>query len=114
MEKDTVQWPTLRTPRLSRAFRLAFLTACLTGFLTHLYLFTNHLLNHDSVHAIVFDNDVLSSGRWSAKLLSAFSTAFQLPVVIGLISILDLALTAGLTVRILGLTHPASIAIAAA
>lgn len=114
MEKDTVQWPTLRTPRLSRAFRLAFLTACLTGFLTHLYLFTNHLLNHDSVHAIVFDNDVLSSGRWSAKLLSAFSTAFQLPVVIGLISILALALTAGLTVRILGLTHPASIAIAAA
>ena len=114
MEQNAFQWPALQLPRLSPRFRLAFFTACLVGFLTHLYLFTNALLNHDSVHSIFTNNDVLSSGRWSAQLLSSFSTYFQMPVVIGLISILALAITAGLTVHILGLTHRGSIVMAAA
>ena len=114
MDHNAFQWPALPLPRISREFRLAFFTACLAGFITHLYLFTNFLPNHDSIHSIFSDNDVLSSGRWSAKLLSSFSTYFQMPVVIGLISILALALTAGLTVRILGLTHRGNIVMAAA
>lgn len=114
MEHNTVQWPALPVPKASPEFRLAFFTACLTGFVTHLYLFTNLLLNHDSVHSIVSANNVLSSGRWSAWLLSSFSTYFQLPVVIGLISVLALALTAGLTVRILKLTHRGNIVMSAA
>lgn len=114
MEHDIFQWPALRLPRLSDQFRLAFFTACLVGFITHLYLLTNILPNHDSIHSIFSDNNVLSSGRWSAKFLSSFSTYFQMPVVIGLISILALAATAGLTVRILGLTHRGNIVMAAA
>ena len=114
MDHNAFQWPALPLPRISREFRLAFFTACLAGFITHLYLFTNFLPNHDSIHTLFSDNDVLSSGRWSAKLLSSFSTYFQMPVVIGLISILALALTAGLTVRILGLTHRGNIVMAAA
>ena len=101
MEQNVFSWPALRLPRLSARFRLAFFTACLVGFVTHLYLLTNTLPNHDSIHSIFTDNNVLSSGRWSAQLLSSFSTYFQMPVVIGLISILALAVTAGLTVHIL-------------
>ena len=95
---DSFSWPALRGPwdRITPQFRLAFFTACLVGFLTHLYLFTNLLPNHDSIHSTFTSNDVLSSGRWSAQLLSSFSTYFQLPVVIGLISILALAATAAL------------------
>lgn len=114
MEQNAFQWPALPLPKLSPRFRLAFLTACLVGSITHLYLFTNTLLNHDSIHSLFTDNNVLSSGRWSAQLLSSFSTFFQMPVVIGLISILALAVTAGLTVEILGLTHRGSIVMAAA
>lgn len=114
MDRDAFQWPALPLPGIPREFRLAFLTACAAGFITHLYLFTNTLLNHDSIHSIFTDNDVLSSGRWSAELLSSFSTYFQMPVVIGLISILALAVTAGLTVQILELTHRGSIVMAAA
>lgn len=114
MEQNVFSWPTLRLPRLSARFRLAFFTACLVGFVTHLYLLTNTLPNHDSIHSIFTDNNVLSSGRWSAQLLSSFSTYFQMPVVIGLISILALAVTAGLTVHILRLTHRGSIVMAAA
>lgn len=114
MDRDAFQWPALPLPGIPREFRLAFLTACAAGFITHLYLFTNTLLNHDSIHSLFTDNNVLSSGRWSAELLSSFSTYFQMPVVIGLISILALAVTAGLTVQILELTHRGSIVMAAA
>ena len=113
---DALQWPALPGPwhRITRPFRLAFLTACLVGAITHLYLFTNLLLNHDSATQLYTNNDVLSSGRWALEFLSVFSTYFELPVVIGLISVLALAVTAGLTVRVMGLTHPVHIALAAA
>ena len=68
---DGFRWPALRGPweRITPSFRLAFFAACLVGFLTHLYLLTNLLPNHDSIHSTFTNNDVLSSGRWSAQLL---------------------------------------------
>ncbi len=115
-KQDSVSWLTLDGPwrRISQPFRLAFVSAAVIGLITHLYLFTNLLLNHDSNNSIFTDNNVLSSGRWSAELLSVFSTNFQLPVVIGLISVVMLALTAGLTVRILGLTNRVNIVLVSA
>ena len=109
-------WLTFEGPwnRISQPFRLAFVSAAVIGLITHLYLFTNILVNHDSSNSVWSVNDVLSSGRWSAQLLSVFSTHFQLSVVIGLISVLMLALTAGLTVRILGLTNRVNIVLASA
>ena len=65
MEHDTFSWPALRLPQLSARFRLAFFTACLVGFVTHLYLLTNTLPNHDSIHSIFTDNNVLSRDRKS-------------------------------------------------
>ena len=53
MEQNVFSWPALRLPRLSARFRLAFFTACLVGFVTHLYLLTNTLPNHDSIHSIL-------------------------------------------------------------
>ena len=100
--------------RVSPPSRLAFLSALLIGAVTHLYFFTNLLLNHDSANSLCSDNDVLSSGRWAAQLLSAFSTDFQLPVVIGLISLVMLALTAALTVRVLELRTRAGVVLASA
>ena len=112
----SLTWPAIPGPwqRISREFRLAFLAACLIGTITHLYAFTNLLLNHDSSTQLYTNNDVLSSGRWALEYLSVFSTYFQLPVVIGLISILALAVTAGLTVRVMELKHPVHIVLASA
>ncbi len=109
-------WPAVPGPwrSISRQFWLAFLAACLIGTITHLYMFTNLLLNHDSATQIYTSNDVLSSGRWALEYLSLFSAYLQMPVVIGLISILALAVTAGLTVRVMELTHPAHIVLASA
>lgn len=89
--------------RLSAEFRLAFLSACVAGFVTHLYVFSNLLLSNDAVNNAFSRNEHLVSGRWALEFFSAWSGTVQMPVVIGLISVLALAATAGLTVRILAL-----------
>lgn len=96
-------WPRWRDPwkGVAEPVQTAFWSACLLGIITHIYIFTNLILNHDSVWRIFYNNDNTASGRWFLKVLSDASTQFQLPVVIGVISILMLALTAGLTVSVL-------------
>lgn len=95
--------------KLSREFRLAFIFACIVGGITHLYMFSNLLLSSDGTSYITFDEYLLSSGRWAVSYASYLSGIYQLPVVIGLISVLMLALTAGLTVRVLEISHPFNI-----
>ncbi len=95
-------WKTLSAP-----FRLAVKSASIAGIIVHLYIFTNLILNHDSVWRTFYDNDNLASGRWALEFFSSFSTGFQLPVVAAVISIVMLSLSAGLTVSILNIKNPA-------
>lgn len=113
---NSFQWPDsaqLPWRRLSREFRLAFVSACIIGLIVHLYMFSNLLLGGDASASAFTKNQYLSNGRWALGFFSDFSSIYQMPVVIGLISIFALALTAGLTVRILELTHPVSIVLTA-
>ena len=100
-------WPELANPwkKASQQFKTAFWSACFFGVITHIYVFTNLLLNHDSVWHIYFDNYSLASGRWILRALSDISTRFQMPVVIAVISVFMLALTAGITVSVLNISH---------
>ncbi len=100
--------PTRWWSGLSKPFRIAFISACVMGVITHLYIFTNLLLNHDSVWRTYysFGSQGMMSGRWALGVASDFTTRFQLPVVIGLVSILFLALSAAFTVRILDISNP--------
>lgn len=109
-------WPKLVNPweKVSQPARLAFLSACFIGSLTHIYVFTNLILNHDSVWRLFYDNENLALGRWSLKLLSEFSTRFQLPVVIVAISIVMLALTAGITVSVLDISNKVTVIVVSA
>lgn len=113
---DVFQWPEIRWPwrKLSREFKLAFLSACGIGLIVHLYVFTNLLLGNDAANNTFHANNYLTNGRWALGFFSSFSTFYQMPVVIGLISIVMIALTAGLTVKLLELSHPAAIVITSA
>lgn len=104
-------WPELHGPwrKLSKSFKLAFLSVCLIGSITHIYIFSNLILNHDSVWRLYYDNNNLPLGRWSLQFFSEISTRFQLPVVAAVISILMLALSAALTVRFLDISNKVSI-----
>lgn len=107
---DHYTWPDMHLrQKISPSVKLSFLTAFILGVITHLYLFTNLLLNHDSIIGLVTENEHTVLGRWALRYLSELSTDYQLPVVIGILSILALAITSVLTVRILNLSHPVSI-----
>lgn len=109
-------WPELVNPwkKVTQPVKWAILSAGFLGILTHIYIFTNLILNHDSVWRLFYDNANLGLGRWSLQLLSEFSTRFQLPIVIGAISIIMLALTAGITVSVLGISNKIIAVLAAA
>ena len=100
--------------RPSKEFRLAFRSACGIGLIVHLYMFSNLLMNNDAVNYTFTTNSYLVNGRWALGFFSAFSTIYQLPVVNGAISIIMIALTSGLTVRLLKLSHPATIILTSA
>ena len=81
----------------------------MSGILIHLYVFSNLLLSNDAANNSFSNNAHLSTGRWALEIFSSFSSTFQMPVVIGLISLLAISLTACFTIYILKLSHPTSI-----
>ena len=89
-----------------RACAAAFLSALIVGLVTHLYLFTNKLPNHDDILGLFTANDMLMSGRWFLAVPSAVSSKISVPWVNGLLSLVLLAATAALTVRILSIKRP--------
>ena len=100
--------------RPSKEFRLAFHSACLIGLIAHLYVFTNLLFGYDGSIAAFTANSFVVNGRWALGFFSSFSTIYQIRVVLGLISIVMIAWTAGLTVRLLELSHPVSVLLVSA
>lgn len=112
---DFSRWPDLPAlwKKLSKEVRLAFLSALLMGFITHLYVFSNLLINHDGAISLRSENAHLTSGRWALAFFSRFSTVYELPVVLALLTVAALACTAALTVKLLKITDPVSILLTA-
>lgn len=75
-------------------FRLAFIAAIIIGLLTHMYVFMNRLPNHDGLLNIYSSQAKVTSGRFFLGPAAGLSSYFDLPWVIGLFSIVFLALTA--------------------
>ena len=73
-----------------KIFKAVFTVA----FLTHIFVFTNHLVNYDSVWSIYGMEDVVTSGRWFLKYAAGIGSYFRLPWVNGLLSILYISLSA--------------------
>lgn len=81
--------------------KVSFFSTLIFGFLTHLFFFTNHLINHDAVvRSIATENDIYILGRWFLKYASLFSSQLDLDIVTGTISIVTLAFTVSLTVML--------------
>ena len=67
-------------------------SALVFGIICHIYVFTNLLLNHDSEWRLFYVSDNLALGRWSQEFFGELNTNFQIPVVIGTIALVLLAL----------------------
>lgn len=105
--QDRFVWPEMVNPwkKASQPFKIAFWSACVLGVITHIYIFTNLLLNHDSAWRLSFNDSALQFGRWSLQSIRVISTKFEMPVVAAVITIIMLSLTAGFTIKILGIQN---------
>lgn len=87
--------------RLGAARRSAFLCALITGYLVHLYAFTNTIPNPDGLSRVYDLQQMTVSGRWFLHYATALNNFTQMPAVIGLLSLVLLGLAAVLAVDLL-------------
>ncbi|MBO5496541.1 MAG: glucosyltransferase domain-containing protein, partial [Oscillospiraceae bacterium] len=82
------------------AWRLPFLSAFLTGLLAHGFAFANKLLIPDELGSLFSKGATVESGRWGLELLRLVLPDISMSWLYGLLSLLALAVTACLTVRL--------------
>lgn len=101
------KWLTDWWSRLEKQYKQAFFGTFVAGLLTHMYMLTNKLPNHDYVYNIHGDQFYwpLSIGRWVLNLFAGLSSDFYLPWVNGVLAILWLSVAAGIVVAVLELKN---------
>jgi len=75
-------------------WKTAFVSVFVIGLIAHIYKFTNTLLTHDSLWSQYTYNNMIGSGRWFLAVASAPSSTYDLPWLIGLLSLVWIGLTA--------------------
>lgn len=83
--------------------KAAFFACLITGYLVHLFAFTNIIPNSDGLSRVFDTQQMTISGRWFLHYASALNWFTQMPAVIGLISLAFLGLAAALTIDLLRL-----------
>ena len=79
----------------------AFFAALISGYVTHLYAFTNLIPNGDGLSRVYDLQQMTVSGRWFLHYATALNNFTQMPAVIGALSLLLLGLAAALSVDVL-------------
>ena len=80
--------------RVKREWKITFCMTFVIGLLVHIYKFVNYLPNHDSIWNFYSDQNMIGSGRWFLSVACAFTSYFDLPWVIGLVSIALISVSA--------------------
>ncbi|TMN21635.1 glucosyltransferase domain-containing protein [Lentibacillus cibarius] len=78
---------------IKREWKIAFFSTVIIGFLTHMFVLTNMLPNHDGLVNIYSSQKKYALGRFFLGPFSGISSFFDLPWVNGTLSIFYLALT---------------------
>ena len=87
--------------KLPAYIRWTFVAAVIMGFVAHLFVFTNDLINHDDIYHLFQCVYGAQSGRWFLPTVLQWDGSYSLPWLIGVLSILCLAVTACFTVNLL-------------
>lgn len=87
--------------RPEKSVKWAFFACFLSGLLIHLFAFTNMIPNSDGISRLNDPQQMTVVGRWFLHYASWFNAYTQMPMLIGVLSLLFLGLAAALTVRML-------------
>ncbi|TWT14574.1 glucosyltransferase domain-containing protein [Planomicrobium sp. CPCC 101079] len=90
-------------------WKTAFLSTVIIGFLTHMYIFTNAIPNHDSLINIYTPQFNFNLGRFYLSPFSGISSYFDLPWINGILSIFYLAVFSAMIAELLELKKTLSI-----
>jgi hypothetical protein len=82
-----------------------FFTAVVVGLLTHMRVFLSDIPNHDGMSSLYFDQNMITSGRWFLRVACGISSDYTLPWIIGVLSVIYLAITAVLLQRFFQVKH---------
>lgn len=92
--------------QLPEAFKTAFVSAMLFGLIAHVYMFTNKLPNFDDLVGLDGFGVTFKNGRWFLWVIGAIAYhldwVFSLPWINGLITLLTIAVSAGIIAHLLG------------
>lgn len=83
--------------------KIAFFSCFISGYLVHLFAYTNIIPNSDGVGRVFDAQQMTISGRWFLHAVSSFYSFTQMPVVIAFLSVLFLSISAMLVVDILSI-----------
>ncbi|NLD86679.1 MAG: hypothetical protein GX633_00260 [Clostridiales bacterium] len=87
--------------RVPKYIWITFISACVLGFATHLFMFANKLPNHDDIGHLFSATYGTASGRWFLPTILRLDGNFSMPWLIGTLSVLMLAFSACFTVSVM-------------
>lgn len=99
---------------LQSKYTYPFGAAVIVGLLTHMVVFANKLPNADAMDSFYFSQNMITSGRWFLPVACGISSFYDLNWIIGVLSILFLALSAVLLSEFFELTTKGSRIVVAA
>lgn len=86
--------------------KLTFISACILGFTTHFYVISRKLPNHDDIGQLLNATYGTASGRWLLPFVMNLDGSFSTPWLIGVLSILTLAVAACFVVSLMRIRLP--------
>ncbi len=99
--------------RVPKHIRVTFAAAVVLGLITHAYGFTNKLPNLDDTLYLFGTTYGRGSGRWFLPTVLLWDGDYSMPWLIGVLSVLCVAVAACLTVQLLHIRGPVTCIIAA-
>lgn len=87
--------------KTSKVEKSSFITTICLGLITHMFMFVNVLPNWDSMYNFKSNNIWLQMGRWFLGQSMEISSSFDLPWIIGLLSIFFLGIASAIVVNVL-------------
>jgi hypothetical protein len=100
--------------KITKSDRVAFISALLIGLLVHMPAMLMDVPNHDGLASMHFSQNMITSGRWFLAAVCAASSFYTVPWIIGLIALIELAVTSVLLNRIFETESPVTITIISA
>ncbi|MCR5847704.1 MAG: glucosyltransferase domain-containing protein [Lachnospiraceae bacterium] len=95
-----------RLQKIPNTVKAAFISCFISGFVAHLFAFTNIIPNPDGISRVYDLQQMTVSGRWFLHYASAWNGYVQAPALIGFFSVLFVAIAASFAVCVLEIKKP--------